>query len=96
MTPKQYAKNKLIDNIPTSRHYIGGKHAEFIALYGSIIECEISMEENRKNPDQFVYFYEAKCELVEKMKTFCILNKDLLITPPAHNDKLSIHHDLKA
>lgn len=94
MTPKQYANNKLMDSIPTSRHYIGGKHAEFIALYGSIMELDMDMEKHRNDPDQFVYYYEAKCRLVEQMKTFCLLNKDLLIIPP--HDKNTINHDLKA
>ena len=96
MSHKKYADQLLRDNSVTIKYYVGGNHVMYLALFASIIDCDLSMDQNRDDAEKFTYFYQTKCELIRRFETYCHFNKDLLIIRPAPNDKNTINHDLKA
>ncbi|HUH27681.1 hypothetical protein [Gelidibacter sp.] len=79
MTPDKYAQSKFEDNVAAIRHFVGGKNVMFLALFGSIVDCHISMHESTDDSEKLAFFYQAKCHLVQQLEIYCLANKDLLI-----------------
>lgn len=96
MTPNKYAQSKFEDNVATIKHFVGGKNVMFLALFGSIVDCHISMHENTDDSEKLAFFYQAKCHLVQQLEIYCLANKDLLINPNQSHDQNLNEYDIKS
>ena len=72
MTFSQYAGILLRDNESYIQKTIGGRHVRFLAYRSAIIDCDIQIDANRKNENEFLFYYETKMFLVKEFKKFAL------------------------
>lgn len=74
MTFSEYAAILFRDNESHIQKTIGGRHVRFLAYRSAIIDCDIQIDANRKNENEFLFYYETKMFLVKEFKKFALEN----------------------
>ena len=74
MTFLEYAAILLRDNEIHIQKTIGGRHVRFLAFRSAIVDCDIQIDANRKNEEEFLFYYETKVFLVKQFEKFALEN----------------------